>query len=114
VGNPAKKRFLFGVMLAWAPWIPTLIGLGYGLRGIFSTKATGLAAVAGGITESLVLWGIASMIFSQVSAIVLLTRSFSREHLSRNLVSTVSIVSSSVTLALLGGYLWMLTFLARR
>jgi len=29
-----KRRFLWGALLAWAPWIPTLLGMGYAFRGI--------------------------------------------------------------------------------
>jgi len=65
-----KKRFLWGVLLAWAPWIPTLIGIGYAFRGISEQKATGLGAVAGGLVEVFVVWGIGTMIISQVAAII--------------------------------------------
>jgi len=58
----ATRRFLGGLLLAWVPWIPTLVGLGYAFRGISSQKATGVGAVAGGVAESLVLWGLLSMI----------------------------------------------------
>lgn len=99
--DPTKKRFLLGVLLAWAPWVPTLIGLGYALRGISSTKATGLAAVAGGFAEMLVLWGITTMLISQIVAIVWLWRSFSRNNALRNLVGAASICMSGLMLALM-------------
>ena len=54
-----QKRFLWGIALAWAPWVPTMIGLASAFRGISNTKATGLAAVAGGFTETYVLVGLA-------------------------------------------------------
>ena len=57
-----KKRFLWGLLLAWAPWVPTVIGIGYLFVGLSNSKATGLAVVVGGMVELLVWWGIATMI----------------------------------------------------
>jgi hypothetical protein len=71
-----KRRFLWGALLAWVPWIPTLVGVGYAFRGIWEQKTTGLGAVAGGLSEIFVLWGIAAILVSQAAAIVLLTRAF--------------------------------------
>ena len=75
-----KRRFVWGVFLAWAPWIPTLIGTGYGLRGISEQKATGLGVVVGGLTEMFVVYGIGAILISQVAAMVLLFRAFSPGH----------------------------------
>jgi len=55
-----KKRFLWGLLLAWAPWVPTVIGIGYLFVGLSDSKATGLAVVVGGMVELLVWWGIAN------------------------------------------------------
>lgn len=103
----AQKRFAFALLLAWMPWIPTLIGLAYTLRATWQGKATGIGVVAGGIAESLILWGLVSMIVSQVVAMAWLFRSFSREHWARNLLSAVSICASSLTLVLVGLFLWL-------
>ena len=97
-------------MLTWAPWIPILIGLSYALRGISNTKATGIAVTAGGIGESLVLWGLVSMIACQVVAIVYLVRSISREHFVRSVVSAVSVCASAVILLLMGVFVWLAWF----
>jgi hypothetical protein len=72
-----RKRFLWGVALAWAPSIPTMIGLGYVFVGIAGSKATGVAAVAGGFAEMYVLIGLASTLACEVSAMVLLFSAFS-------------------------------------
>ena len=57
-----KRRFLWGVSLAWAPWLPLLIasilGLTNGLRGISEQKATGLGAIIGGLAEALTSFGL--------------------------------------------------------
>jgi len=101
------------MLFAWAPLVPTLIGLGFAFRGIRSTKATGLAAVAGGVGESLVLWGLVSMIACQIAAIVWLVRSISREHLMRSVVSALSVCASAVILLLIGVFLWLAWFRPR-
>ena len=111
--DPNRKRFLLGASLAWAPWVPTLIGLGYAFRGISNSKATGLAAVAGGVAESFIIWGIATMITSQVAAIVWLSRSFSHEHPVRGLVSGLSICLSLLMLVLTCLLIWFAWIQAR-
>jgi biopolymer transport protein ExbB/TolQ len=67
-----QRRFLWGVALAWAPWIPTMIGLGYAFVHIGNSKATGLAAVAGGFAEMYILLGLAATLICEVSAMALL------------------------------------------
>jgi len=108
-----QKRFVWGVALACAPWIPTLIGLGMALGAISNAKATGLAAVAGGVAELLVWWGIATMIASQAIAIVWLCRSFSRDRWFRNFVSGFSILLSGLMLLLVSFFLWAVWFQSR-
>jgi len=71
-----KRRFLWGVALASAPWIPALIGIGYAFRGITEQKATGLGAVVGGLSESFVLAGMGAILIGEVVAIILLCRAF--------------------------------------
>ena len=109
-----KKRFLWGVFLAWLPWIPTLIGLRYAFRGISEQKATGLGALAGGLAEMFVVWGIGTMIISQVAAIIWLCRAFSGEHWMRNVISALSICLSGLMLVVVVFFLWFAFFLARR
>jgi len=107
-----KKGFLWGALLAWAPWIPTLIGIGYLFVGINNSKATGLGAIAGGMAELLVWWGIATMIICQVAAIVWLCRSFSSTHILRSLVAAVSVLASGLMLVLVCAFLfWSRHFL---
>jgi hypothetical protein len=107
------KRFFVGIVLAWAPWVPAIIGLILALRAMSGTRATGLAAVAGGVGEILVFWGTAAMIISQIAAIVWLGKSFSPHHRLRNLVSVCSIVLSGLTLVLMCFFLWSVWFSAR-
>ncbi len=102
----SKKHFWWGLLLAWAPWVPTLISLGYLFIGISNSKATGLSAVAGGILELLVWWGLAAILISQIAAIVWLCRSFSSTHILRSLIAAASIVASAVTLSLICAFLF--------
>jgi len=110
--DQANKRFAVGMLLAWAPWVPTLLGLIH-IVVISGNKATGIGAVAGGVSEMLVLLGLGTMIVSQITAIALLSRSFSREHFARSLVSVISIILSAIMLAIMGGYIWFTWFLVR-
>ncbi len=104
-----RRRLLWGVGLAWTPWLPIMIGLG---RTLSRQKATGIGAVAGGVNELFVVWGIAAVLISQVAAIFLLFRAFSPGHWMRSLFSVLSICLSGLMLILLGLFLWLSWFQA--
>lgn len=101
-----KKHFLRGLLLAWVPWTPTVIGIGYAFVGVSNSKATGLAAVVGGMVELLIWWGIATMIVSQIAAIVWLVRSFSGAHILRSLIAAASIFASGLMLFFIFAFLY--------
>jgi hypothetical protein len=105
-----QKRFLLGVALAWGPWIPTMISLGYAFRGIGNSKATGLAAVAGGFAEMYVLVGLAATLVCEVSAMALLFRAFSHGHGARSVFSVLSIGVSGFMILLFALSLWLFWF----
>lgn len=107
-----KKRLLWGALLVWTPWIPILIGLANILRGISRQRATGLDAVAGGLAELFVVWGIGAVLIGQVTAIILLSRAFSSGHWIRNLFSVFSICLGGLMLLLVGLFLWLSWFQA--
>ena len=109
-----QKRFLLGAALAWVPSIPMIIGLGYAFVGIGNSKATGLAAVAGGFVEMYVLFGLAATLICQVSAIVLLFRAFSRAHGVRSAFSVLSICVSGLMILFFGLSLWLFWFESHR
>ena len=97
--DPDKKRFAWGLGLAWVPVVVAVVpSFVSAFRGIGQEKATGLAAVAGGYAESLATFGIVAFVLCQVVAIVLLARGVRREQWGRSLVAVVSIVCSVVTL----------------
>jgi hypothetical protein len=104
--DSSEKRFAFGVLLAWAPWVPTLIGVCYAFRAVSNTKATGLSAIAGGFAEILVYWGMLTMLVTQLLAIVWLWSNFSRRKLIGNVLGVVSIGMSALMLLLLGLFIW--------
>ena len=62
--------------LAWTPSVPALIGLSKAPEAGQEQRATGLAAVAGGLAEMFVC-GIGAILIGQGTAIFLLRRGFS-------------------------------------
>ncbi len=98
------------MLLAWTPWLPTLIGLGYVFRGIATEKATGLAVVAGGLTEMFLLFGLLVTVVFEVAAIILLVRAFEPGHWLRSLFLAFSLCLSGLMLLLFGAFLWLSWF----
>ena len=91
-----QRRFFFwGMILTGTLSIPLIICFINAFRGIFAEKATGLAAVAGGLAEAYVTLGVVLSLGLPVIAIVLLLKSFSAGHRMRGL-----------TLALAGLFVW--------
>jgi hypothetical protein len=105
-----KKRFFWGALLAWGPWIPVMVGVGNALIGISRERATGIGAVAGGLTEQFVMWGIVAILISQITAIVLLYRAFSPVHWLRSFFSFLSICLSGLMVLLVVFFLWFFWF----
>ena len=101
-------------MLAWAPWLAMVPGLWSMFIGINSSKATGLAAVAGGMAEALVWWGLATLVAAQLVALIWLVRCFSKQDTFHNLISFVSICASGMMLILVCGFLWLAHFIAHQ
>lgn len=101
-----KKRALWGVFLAWTPWLPAIFGLGLAFRGVAAGKATGLAAVAGGLTETFLLFGLLVTVVFEVTAIILLIRSFEPGHWLQSLFLAFSLCLSGAMLLLFGAFLW--------
>jgi len=111
--NTKQNRFLWGVALAWVPWIPMMLGLAYAFRGMWNSKATGLAAVAGGLAETYVSVGLAATLICEVSAMALLFRAFSRGHGVRSAFSVLSIGVSGLMILLFAMSLWLFWFQSR-
>jgi hypothetical protein len=112
VDDAKKRRFLWGAVLAWAPWVPALIGLAGIFRGISNTKATGLTALAAGLAETFALFGLAATLVCEVGAIILLFGTFSRGHGFRGVLSVLSMGASLLMFLLFALSLWLFWFLA--
>src|ERR1017187_4999560 len=106
-----RKRFLWGVCLAWTPFLFLIIHTAIdAFNGIAREKATGLAAVAGGLVEFFSTFGLAAVLVFEVAAVILLLRTFSEGRPVRALFSVISIGCSGFTLAILGLFLWLFVF----
>ncbi len=109
-----KKWFLWGILLAWVPAVPLIYGMATALKGVSEQKATGLGAVAGGLGEVYLVFGIGLTLICEVAAIVLLVRAFSKGHLGRALISVLSILVSALILCLFGLFVWGATVVFTR
>jgi hypothetical protein len=107
-----KRRFLWGVLLAWIPFFflvfPAVLSA---FREISTSKTTGLGVVAAGLAEAFVNFGLAATFAFEVAAIVLLVRAFSKEHTLRSFFAVISICCSGLMLAILGLCLWFFSHL---
>ncbi|HSB74935.1 MAG TPA: hypothetical protein VLC12_04750 [Terriglobales bacterium] len=57
--EPGKRQFGRGMLLAWAPILALIIAITFIFRGgISEHKATGLGAVAGGLAEGYLVFGL--------------------------------------------------------
>jgi hypothetical protein len=101
------KRFLWGAVLVWVPWIPILAAFGKVLYQVSRVKATGVSAVAGGFTEILLIYGVAGTFVAQLSAVVLLSKSLLPGHPVRNFFSILSLCLSGLMIVIIAAFLWL-------
>src|SRR5260370_28771822 len=101
-----RKRFLWGVLLAWIPFLFLMLPTIAGFIRVFDHKATGIAAVAAGFAENFLNFGLFAVLFFEVSAIVLLMSAFSQGHTVRALFSLLSIICSGFMIAVLALFCW--------
>ncbi len=71
-----RKWFVWGMVATCTLSIPLIIGMSNVFPGISTEKATGLAAVAGGLAESYVTFAAVLAFALPITAIFLLSRSF--------------------------------------
>jgi hypothetical protein len=107
-----RKWFLWGALLASVSSIPFFIVFFNFLRTLSLDKATGLAAVAGGLTEVYVTFGLIMTFVLPLAAIVLLSRSFSKGNLTHKVLSLLFILWSGFILLLygVGGWFFFVEF----
>jgi hypothetical protein len=107
--NIKRRRFLWGALLAWTPFVLfLLLVLRDAVRSISANKATGLGAVAGGLSELFWTFGLVGTVAVEVTAIAMLVRAFSADHPMRAVVSVLSICVSLLILVIFIGSAWML------
>ena len=102
-----RRRFFWGLALAWLPFIPVPIGLANTFRGISENKATGIGAVAGGIAEMGAFYVLALAPILTVAAMVLLVRSLSKAHPLRNILAVISVCWGALMIAVLALFFWL-------
>ncbi len=108
-----RKRFLWGILLAWLPWIPVLTFFYVAFKETSEQKATGIAAVAGSLAEVFSVFGLGIALAFAVSAIVFLLRAFAPGHWLRTSFTVVSICLSLLLISLFGLCFWLFSFIFR-
>lgn len=113
--NTVGNRFLWGAVLAWVPFVIIVVpGFMKMFRGITNQKATGLGAVAGGLSEAFATFGLIAFVAAQVFAIFLLVRSLGTGGPVQNIFAILSIALSVVTLLAIPLLLWLILFVIPR
>jgi len=102
-----RRWFVWGTVVSCTLFIPLIIGMSNAFRGLSTEKGTSLTAVAGGLAEGYVIYGVILAFAMPVTAIFLLSRSFARGHGVRSLFSLVCICWNALMLALTGLFLWL-------
>jgi hypothetical protein len=105
-----KKRFLWGMLLAWAPLVPFIPSLLQSFAHLSRNRVTGLGAVAGGLAETYLVLGIGLTLIVEAAAIVLLLGTFSSGDWLRGTISTLSIVCSLMIIFIFGSFVWLFWF----
>lgn len=104
--DPTRKFFFWGTVLTGTLSVPLIIIFFNAFKGMSAEKATGLAALAGGLGEAYATFGALLSLALPVGAIILLLRSFSVGHRMRALISLLCICACALTLALAGLFVW--------
>src|SRR5580704_14539146 len=104
-----KGWFFWGLALVGTSSIPFLVAFLNTFRGMSPNKATGLGAVAGGLTEAYVSLGFITTLVLPIASIFVLARSLPGADRTRKLFSYLLIVWSSFISMLsgLGGWFFL-------
>lgn len=106
-GEERKRTlFLWGIAFSFIPLIPFSVGLLKFLEPMSEQKAIGVGAVAGGMADAYLVFGIILTVALPLAGIVLLVRSLSKAHRMRSALSLVCICWSALTVALAGLFAW--------
>jgi magnesium-transporting ATPase (P-type) len=106
--EPKRRQFRWGLLLAWSfPLVFLVTVVPLTLYQLSQKRTTGLGAVAGGISESLNNFGIVIAIVFQITAIVLLVRSWpGGQSPYRAMISLISMACAVLTLFICGAAVW--------
>ena len=98
------SRFVKGLVFAWIPLlffiVPFFVAA---FSGISTNRATGLGAVAGGLSEGLATFGLFAMVACDVYGVILLVKTISKGELFTRFLAIVSIGCGSLFVLLLCG-----------
>jgi hypothetical protein len=111
-----RKRnwFIWGMVLSWIQPVWLFIGFFNVFGGFSQEKATGLGAVAGGLTETYVTIGLVVTLVLPIVAMVLLIRAWPGGNQIRTVFSLMSICLSAFVLLAYGvGAWWFLAVIPR-
>jgi hypothetical protein len=113
--NPALvsfNRFILGILLTWAPFaMMAFLGFARALGEIENQKATGLGAVAGGLSNNFATFGIIEFLATQVMAIVLLARCIGKGETSQTVVVVLSMGMSLLGIVATVLSIWAVVFM---
>ena len=97
------SKFIKGTLFAWIPLlffvVPVLVTI---FRSISPQKATGLGAVADGLTGGLATFGLVAIVACEVYAVILLAGTLSKQQPLRGLFAVVSIGCATFLVVSLG------------
>lgn len=106
-----NRKFTKAVVFAWVPLLFLIAPILFGIfSSISNNKATGLGAVAGGLSEGLATFGLVAIIACEVYAMILFVRTFSGGSLLTRFVAIVSIGCAVFYLLFLFVFLGWLRF----
>jgi hypothetical protein len=102
-----RQTFVWGVVLAWGPIAFFMLGMVREFMALSAQKTSGLGAVAGGLSEALVTYGLLIGFASPILAIVLLIRAISQSRsASRTFVAVISVCGAGMVLLVSVAALW--------
>jgi hypothetical protein len=103
------KTFVWGVLLAWSPIALFVVSMVRAMIEMSGQRTSGLGAVAGGLSEVLVTYGLLISFASQILAIVLLVRAISEgRSAGRTVLAVISICGAGMVLLMCGAVVWFL------
>lgn len=108
MANDSAFVFRKGLLFAWVPVIfvlfPTLVSF---IRSLSPHETTGLGAVAGGLSQALVTFGIVAFVGCEVYGLILLVRTLSTVSSAAKVLGVLSAGVASLALTFLSLFIWI-------